>query len=142
MAEIRAAGAIMYRLEKGVPKYLILRSAHHGEWGPPKGRADPGETDVETALREIYEETGFSSVIFRSGFRETLSYIVNKKGRRVTKEAVYFMSEMPSDNLELSSEHTAAKLAKLEELDTLIAHDDLRGVFHKADAFIQRGVKK
>ncbi len=28
------------------------------DWTFPKGKADPGETDAETALREVEEETG------------------------------------------------------------------------------------
>ena len=60
MADINAAGAILYTLDKNVPKYLILRSAHHGEWVPAKGHADEGETEIETAMREIFEETTLS----------------------------------------------------------------------------------
>ena len=142
MVDIRAAGAVMYRLEKDVPKYLILRSAHHGEWGPPKGRADAGESDVQTAMREIYEETGFTKTQFTRGFRETLSYVINKKGRRLTKDVIYFLSEIPAEPLEISSEHTAARMVTMDEIETLIVHKDLKGVFRKAHEFITRASQK
>ncbi|HLX63090.1 MAG TPA: NUDIX domain-containing protein [Planctomycetota bacterium] len=138
MADIHAAGAIMYRLDNGVPKYLILRSAHHGEWGPPKGRADGSEIDVETALREIYEETGFARAKFTPGFRETLSYMVNKKGRRLTKDVVFFLSEMPAQDLKISEEHNASHLGTIDEINAMVVHDDLKRVFQKAHAFLTK----
>lgn len=43
-----------------------------GKWGLPAGRPEEGETDVEAAVRELYEETGFSvrisEVEFVKGF--------------------------------------------------------------------------
>jgi 8-oxo-dGTP pyrophosphatase MutT (NUDIX family) len=43
-------------------KYLIACPWHGvgttGGWGVPKGKQDQGETLIQTALREFYEETG------------------------------------------------------------------------------------
>jgi 8-oxo-dGTP pyrophosphatase MutT (NUDIX family) len=41
---------------------LTLRAsglrAHSNQWAPPGGRCDPGETPVQTAIRELHEELG------------------------------------------------------------------------------------
>lgn len=37
---------------------LICHPTHGRMWDLPKGRQDPGETDIETAVRETLEETG------------------------------------------------------------------------------------
>jgi len=46
----------------GTAVLLTLRApslrAHSSQWAPPGGRCDPGETPVETALRELEEEIG------------------------------------------------------------------------------------
>lgn len=46
----------------GTALLLTLRAAslraHSNQWAPPGGRCDPGETPVETALRELDEEIG------------------------------------------------------------------------------------
>ncbi len=34
---------------------------HRDRWDLPKGHVDPGETDLECALRELEEETGFAA---------------------------------------------------------------------------------
>src|SRR5437879_1098121 len=129
MADIKAAGAILYKLEKTTPKFLILRSAKHHEWGPPKGHADEGESEIETAVREIFEETGMRKAKFVAGFREALVYEVEKKGRRRTKESVYFLCEMLSDDITLSDEHSEAFMATLDEIEMMVAHEDLKRIF-------------
>jgi 8-oxo-dGTP pyrophosphatase MutT (NUDIX family) len=58
----RAAVAVTVLTHRGEPHVLVLRRAFHGrnagQWALPGGRAEPGESAVETALRELEEETG------------------------------------------------------------------------------------
>ncbi|HYF50718.1 MAG TPA: NUDIX domain-containing protein [Planctomycetota bacterium] len=138
--DVKAAGAIIYYLERGKPLYLLLRSAKHGEWGAPKGHSDTGETEMETAIREIFEETGIRRLSFQPGFREALRYEVRKKGQLFHKESVYFLAQTEPDvEVHLSHEHTEAHMATIDEVDVLLNHEDLKEVFHKADAFIVTG---
>ena len=137
MQDVKAAGAVLFTLRDKVPHYLILRSIYHGEWGPPKGHADEGESELETALREIFEETGIRKAQFVPGFRETLAYNVEKKGKRVQKEVIYFLSEMVTEDVELSDEHSEAHLAPFSEIEELVRHDDLKSIFRKAESFIR-----
>lgn len=39
-------------------RYVLFVQSYNGKWGPPKGRIEEGETAVECAIRETYEETG------------------------------------------------------------------------------------
>ena len=40
---------------------LICHPTHGRTWDLPKGRKDPGEQDVDTAVRELLEETGITA---------------------------------------------------------------------------------
>lgn len=43
---------------------LLLRHAHKPEgntWALPGGKVDPGESDVDALIRELYEETGYKA---------------------------------------------------------------------------------
>jgi 8-oxo-dGTP diphosphatase len=53
-----AAGAILWRLDKGELKVAIIHRARYDDWSWPKGKLDKGETIAEAAVREIREETG------------------------------------------------------------------------------------
>lgn len=51
----RACG---FLIVKGDPVEQFLLMKHPSRWDLPKGHVDPGETDIECALRELVEETG------------------------------------------------------------------------------------
>lgn len=53
-----AAGAILWRLEKGGLKVAIIHRSRYDDWSWPKGKVDKGETVAEAAVRELREETG------------------------------------------------------------------------------------
>ena len=58
----RAAVAITLYEKDGHAHFLMIkrttRGSNPGQWALPGGKADPGETLAETALRELREETG------------------------------------------------------------------------------------
>jgi 8-oxo-dGTP pyrophosphatase MutT (NUDIX family) len=133
MPEIKAAGAIIGVPDKKTFRCLLLRSAKNGEWGPPKGKAEPGENEIETASREIWEEAGLRSLSYLPGFRETIRYTIEKNGKPAPKEVVFFLAgaNSPSD-VKLSPEHTEIHWATPDEIEQLVPHEAVREVFRKA----------
>ena len=65
----KSAGAIIFRKEENRAYYLLLHYPA-GHWDFPKGNIENGEKEIDTAKREIYEETGIQDVEFIFGFRE------------------------------------------------------------------------
>lgn len=58
---IWAAGCVAARRGgNGEPEYLIVHRPRYGDWTLPKGKVDNAETFLETALRELKEETGIT----------------------------------------------------------------------------------
>ena len=142
MSDVKAAGAICFLQDKKKIFFLLLRSAKTGEWGPPKGHTADGETEIETASREIFEEAGVHRASFIPGFREALHYTVEKKGKQMSKETVLFLCRLDSDKVKISEEHTEAHFGTLDEIEVLIPHEDLREAFRRAQTFIQTPPKK
>jgi 8-oxo-dGTP diphosphatase len=63
---IRAAGAVVWRPHAdGVQVALVHRRRHGGDWTLPKGKCEPGEHVLMTAVREVAEETGLDVVLGR-----------------------------------------------------------------------------
>lgn len=52
--EIRASGGLIFR----DGRVVVVHRAEYDDWSFPKGKADPGESDEDCALREVEEETG------------------------------------------------------------------------------------
>ena len=58
---VRAAGGVVWRRGgDGAAEVLVVHRPRYDDWSLPKGKADPGETDAECALREVEEETGYT----------------------------------------------------------------------------------
>ena len=55
---VRAAGVVVLRDRDTFPEVLIVHRPHRSDWSLPKGKVDPGEHLLETAVRECAEETG------------------------------------------------------------------------------------
>ena len=73
----------------------MLRHRSGDHWGFAKGHVAGGETEVETAVREVHEETGLR-MRFRDGFYERLFYLTPKERR---KEVVYFLGRSPQQRV-------------------------------------------
>ena len=103
----RAAGLLLITRE--TPKrFLLMR--HHDRWDLPKGHCDPGESDVQTALRETVEETGIDSDLIRldPDFCFKLTYPVRYKrhGEQVfDKTVVYLLGEIDAEFEPTLTEH-------------------------------------
>jgi bis(5'-nucleosidyl)-tetraphosphatase len=77
----RSAGLVVVRRIEGEWRCLVLRA--YRNWDLPKGRPEPGEALLETALRETAEETGLSALTLPWGddYRETEPYAKGKVAR-------------------------------------------------------------
>ena len=76
-----------------------------GHWDFPKGHVDKGETEIETATRELEEETGIKKIILLKNFRKTINYTFQKGDRKIAKEVVFFIATTVEKEINLSHEH-------------------------------------
>jgi 8-oxo-dGTP pyrophosphatase MutT (NUDIX family) len=90
----RSAGFVVLRQRLGEPRYLLLRCYDY--WDFPKGEAEPGEPPLQTAIREVTEETSLRDLQFSWGeqFHETAAYGKGKVAR-------YYLAESPAGEVAL-----------------------------------------
>jgi len=75
---VRAAGGVLRRVgPKGIEVALVHRP-RYDDWSLPKGKADVGESDEATAVREVEEETGFRA---RLGSELPSTHYTDSRGR-------------------------------------------------------------
>ena len=96
MNQEKSCGAIVFTRQEGQLLYVLVQEAS-GAYSFPKGHMECGETEMQTALREIREETGLQPV-FLGGFRETEEYDLREKPG-VRKQVVYFLAEFREEPL-------------------------------------------
>ena len=101
----KSCGALIFHEERGIRLYLLLHYAG-GHWDFPKGHVEAGESEEQTALREIAEETGLASLEFVPGFREMISYSFrHSTGEEAQKQVAFFLAKSGAKLVKLSDEH-------------------------------------
>lgn len=98
-------------------KVLLVYEKNRNFWGFPKGHMEEGETEIETALREVKEEVGLEVEIDLEK-RYTLNYIIRDE---IDKTAILFVAKTKNKEIVMQeSEIENAKWCNFEEaLDTL-----------------------
>ncbi|RAL25848.1 deoxyribose-phosphate aldolase [Thermoflavimicrobium daqui] len=90
MKEI-SAGGVVFRKRKEQTEILLIKD-RFGKYTLPKGKKEADETDTQTALREIQEETGITGKIVQKLNKIHYSYNHSEYGK-VNKEVSYFLVE-------------------------------------------------
>lgn len=137
----RSAGFVCFREEpgSGIRKWLLLDYGQH--WDFPKGHVEPGESDLEAAIRELREETSLTPVEVCSGFAQSLSYYFRspKKGL-VFKTVTFFLARLGNDPVLLSSEHVAYEFLPFREALARLTFASAREVLRSASAQVESGL--
>ena len=108
----KSCGAVVYcRKDNGI-QYL-LACERSGYWVFPKGHMEDGESEYETALREVKEETGLD-VTFVEGFRMLDEHSLAREGRPNTiKQTVYFLAKF-ENQMFVPQETEISKIALMD----------------------------
>jgi 8-oxo-(d)GTP phosphatase len=80
---VLAAGAVLWRHndDLSAPEVAVIHRPRYDDWSLPKGKVDPGETEPVTAVREVHEETGYSTILGRR--LVAVSYTVDQSVKKV-----------------------------------------------------------
>ena len=96
MKREKSCGVLVLRQQVDELYVVLLRHRFGGHWSFPKGHVEAGESERQTALREVREETGLTGIKLMDGFRESVEYSP-KPG--VKKQVVYFLGTTEQENL-------------------------------------------
>ena len=135
MYDERSAGAIIYYLRRRQPRYLILQYPQ-GHWDFPRGHIEQGEAEIDTAKREIREETGLDALHFDTSFRVPYSWKYRRSGRLSHKQAVYFVARAEKHTISLSPEHRDYRWLGYEQARQQLTFPKVRIILDKAHAHI------
>lgn len=99
MALLKSCGVLIVRGDP-IEEFLLMK--HADRWDLPKGHVDPGETEMECALRELEEETGiqYGDIELDAKFRYWSRYSLPMNDRRhpgQKKELIVFLARLVND---------------------------------------------
>ena len=133
----KSCGAILYRY-LGVDLYILMIQMNIGHWSFPKGHMEGNETEIETAIREVKEETNIDIIVDRN-FREVTTY---SPLNGILKDVVYFVATPISNHLVPQEEEVSdAKWVHSDDALNIVTYESDRNILYKAIQFIKKKIK-
>lgn len=133
----KSCGAVIYRIKNNKVEYLLLKMGY-GHTSLCKGHQEKNETDEETALREIKEETSLD-VKLNTDFMSVIKY---KPNEDAMKTVIFFLAQ-PLDDEQVpidvhDQEVTSMEWCEYSDALFKITHQQDRDVLKKARKYIQK----
>ena len=132
----KSCGAVVFTMVGDTLKYLLVHSIN-GFWGFPKGHMEYGESEYDTARREIKEETGVD-VMFTDGFRAMDEHPIMRHGKLFSrKQVVYFLASYSGQTPGTKdNEIVEVRLMDYKTAMTLLQYGSLKDILTKANDFL------
>lgn len=113
-------------------KVLLVKQVD-GHWGFPKGHVEENETEEETAIREVYEETNLQVEIF-SDFYKKVTYSPREN---VMKDVIFFLARPKSiDTKPQEAEISKVEWVSFDEALNILTYEDTKNILKEVLDFI------
>lgn len=136
----KSAGAVIFIKNKEI-KYLLLHypsssRAAKNYWDFPKGHIEKGEKEIETANREIKEETGIEDLKFVKGFKEWIKYFFRFRGKAIFKIVTFYLAETKTKEVKISAEHIGYKWLCYDDAIKQLGFKNAKEILKSANSFL------
>ncbi|QQG49231.1 MAG: NUDIX domain-containing protein [archaeon] len=132
--EEHSAGAVVYTERPEGRRYLLLENG--GRWDFPKGNMEKGESELQTVLREVGEETGLKEIELVPGFRKVIEYYYRRDGKNVHKKVTYMLGRTQDDNVKISFEHHGFGWYHYPQALDRASYDNSKSILAGAEKFL------
>jgi bis(5'-nucleosidyl)-tetraphosphatase len=135
----KSCGAVVF-LKNSEVKYLLLHY-EAGHWDFVKGNVELNESEQETVIRELREETGITDARFIEDFKEKIDYFYRRQGVTIHKEVIFFLMETHTETVTISFEHVGYIWLNYQQAKEKLTFKNARDVLQKAHKLMKvRGI--
>jgi bis(5'-nucleosidyl)-tetraphosphatase len=129
-------GVIPLRRQSGEWEVFLIQHNRNGYWGFPKGHAEPGETHMQAAFRELKEETNLEldRLLSEEPLIEKYTFIADRK--RVFKQVLYFVAEVKGTPRLQTQEIHDGKWLVLPQAHRQLTHQEGRDLLAKVEGVL------
>ena len=122
-------------------KVLLLQhpdTTTSGHWDFPKGHVEKGEDELQTALRELKEETDIDNIKIVDDFNHHISYTFFRDNETILKEVIFFLGITNQEKVSISSEHQKFVWLQYESAYERLTYDNAKKTLKKAFDFYKK----
>jgi 8-oxo-dGTP pyrophosphatase MutT (NUDIX family) len=121
-----SAGAVVYTKDNGQLLFLMIQNKNGNHFSFPKGHVEKNESIMDTAKREVLEETGILFEIV-SDKMETITYLMPNG---IYKDVYYFLGEAQNQKIsKQQSEVMHAGWYNYDQVLTYLTYDNDKKAF-------------
>jgi 8-oxo-dGTP pyrophosphatase MutT (NUDIX family) len=122
----------------GHNRYYLLMHYKAGHWDFSKGHVEEGESEEQTALRELTEETGIRRATVIPGWKYEYDYEFGGKTRAARSKKVTFMlATTEESNVRTSHEHQGARWVPYARALDMVTFPNAKLMLESAEKFLQ-----
>ncbi len=136
MFQEKSCGAIVFLKKKEEVNYLLLHYGA-GHWDFVKGNVEPNESEKDTVVRELKEETGIADPQFIESFKEEVAYFYRRQGTTIHKKVVFYLIETHTEKVELSFEHVGYAWLNYQGAMEKLTFKNAKDILQKAHEFLK-----
>ena len=133
VATIRAAGGVVWRRAESGPEggveVALVHRPRYDDWSLPKGKLSPGEPEVEGAVREVLEETGYHVRVGRPLGETRYDKLIGKVAR--PKVVRWWAMQATTGTFTPNREVDDLRWAPLSEAEQLLTRDTDRDLLRR-----------
>jgi 8-oxo-dGTP diphosphatase len=125
---VRAAGGVLWRSgDGGRLETALVHRPRYDDWSLPKGKPNSGEHLLQTAVREVAEETGLPVVVGRRSLR-TRYDVRDRTGAALPKDVDYWLMQATDGRFLANDEVDELRWLSLTDASALVTHAHDRAV--------------
>lgn len=124
-----SAGGLIVNIVGDTRGKILVASQHGDSWSLPKGHIDPGEDALQTAYREIAEETGIqkADLTYRDALGSYERYRIGKNGEgedlsSLREIRMFLFTTTATELRPTDPENPEARWVSAEEAVTMLTH--------------------
>ena len=133
-----SCGVVPCRVVEGVREYLLVQH-HAGHWAFPKGHPEADESPIQTAARELAEETGLAQadLLEAPAFEEAYTF-TKRSGTQVRKLVTYFLGQVSADAQVTAQPEEICAIAwgDAQATRARLTFDEGRRLFEEVEAYL------
>ena len=135
-----SAGGVAYRELDGSLQVALISVGQEGRWQLPKGTVGKGESNEETAIREVREETGLQTELVQP--IDKIEYWFNYRDRsspvRIHKYVHFFLLRYLSGDIrDHDQEVNEARWVDIQQAEAMLTFESEKGILAKARGMLQ-----
>lgn len=129
--------------KKGGRYYIFIIKHLGGHWSFPKGHPDSGEEPIQTAIRELFEETGLKineNTLLTNPILEE-NYTFRHQDHFIQKKVQYFIGEveLPDDVTLDYGEILEGKWVEVNEAPMHVTYEEAKKICRETAQILQGG---